>query len=118
MVYGPRNIIPDREQRMFARMELGRPILTPGDGTTVSQVGHVDDQASALEALMCKPVSFGRLYNLTGSSSQSDIDYVETTADAIGQNAEMRFIPSEVMERLWDGAVSYTHLTLPTILLV
>ena len=65
MVYGPRNIIPDREQRMFARMELGRPVLIPGDGTTISQVGHVDDQASALEALMCKPVSFGRLYNIT-----------------------------------------------------
>ncbi|HCV33982.1 MAG TPA: hypothetical protein DGF10_04880, partial [Acidimicrobiaceae bacterium] len=45
MVYGPRNIIPDREQRMFARLEAGRPVMVPGDGTTVSQVGHVDDQA-------------------------------------------------------------------------
>ena len=107
MVYGPRNIIPDREQRMFARMESGRPILIPGDGTTISQVGHVDDQASALESLMCKTVSFGRLYNLTGNSSQSDIDYVETTADSIGQNAEMRFIPSEIMERLWDGEIEF-----------
>ena len=107
MVYGPRNIIPDREQRMFARMELGRPVLIPGDGTTISQVGHVDDQASALEALMCKPVSFGRLYNLTGSTSQSDINYVETTADAIGQNVEMRFISSEIMERLWDGEIEF-----------
>ena len=29
MVYGPRNIIPDREQRMYARLEAGRPILVP-----------------------------------------------------------------------------------------
>lgn len=107
MVYGPRNIIPDREQRMFARMELGRPILVPGDGTTISQVGHVDDQAAALEALMCKPVSFGRLYNLTGNSLQSDIDYVETTATAIGKEAEMRFIPAEIMERLWGGEIEF-----------
>ena len=107
MVYGPRNIIPDREQRMFARMEMGRPVLIPGDGTTISQMGHVDDQASALEALMCKSVSFGRLYNLTGSSFQSDIDYVETTAEAIGQKAEMCFIPSEIMEQLWEGEIEF-----------
>ena len=57
MVYGPRNIIPDREQRMYARLEAGRPVMVPGDGTTVSQVGHVDDQARALEAVMHAPAT-------------------------------------------------------------
>ncbi len=44
MVFGPHNIIPDREQRMFKRLLLGRPILVPGDGSAVGMVGHVDDR--------------------------------------------------------------------------
>ena len=44
MVFGPHNIVPDREQRMFTRILSGRPVLIPGDGTSVGMVGHVDDQ--------------------------------------------------------------------------
>src|SRR5688500_13891582 len=35
MVFGPHNSIHDREQRMFARLLARRPILVPGDGTTL-----------------------------------------------------------------------------------
>ena len=60
MVFGPHNTLYDREQRMFARLLSGRPLLVPGDGTTLLQLGHVDDQARALEQMMGKPVTFGR----------------------------------------------------------
>src|SRR5690606_24965042 len=55
MVFGPHNPLADREQRMFARLLAGRPVLIPGDGTALSQVGHVDDQARALRMLMGEP---------------------------------------------------------------
>jgi len=32
MVFGPHNIVPDREQRMFKRLLSGRPVMIPGDG--------------------------------------------------------------------------------------
>src|SRR5262249_35827238 len=72
MVFGPNNIIPDREQRMFVRLARGRPVLVPGDGTTLGQVGHVDDEARALRMMAGRPVTFGRRYNLTGGDMFSD----------------------------------------------
>ena len=62
MVFGPHNILPDREQRMFVRLRRGRPVLIPGDGTTLGQVGHVDDQARALRLLMGNPKTSGPAY--------------------------------------------------------
>ncbi len=109
MVYGPRNIIPDREQRMFVRLETGRPVLIPGDGTTLSQVGHVDDQARALVALMLKEKTIGRRYNLTGQNSQTDLEYVRITAETLGIKPDIRFIPHAFMEDLWEGAVQITN---------
>ena len=108
MVYGPRNIIPDREQRMYARLEQGRPVLVPGDGTTLSQVGHVDDQARALEAVMHAPATVGRRYNLTGKGFQTDLGYVRTTAEHLGIEPDLRFVPFELMEALWD--LSLIHI--------
>ena len=48
MVMGPRNIVPDREQRMFVRLLRARPVLLLGRGTALGQIGDVDDQAEAL----------------------------------------------------------------------
>ena len=107
MVYGPRNIIPDREQRMYARLEAGRPVLVPGDGTTLSQVGHVDDQARALETLMGNPATVGRRYNLTGRDYFTDLGYVHTTAEVLGFEPDIRFIPASFMEDLWDGRIDF-----------
>jgi nucleoside-diphosphate-sugar epimerase len=103
MVFGPNNILPDREQRMFVRLLRGRKILIPGDGTTVGQVGHVDDQARALRLLMGRPQTFGKRYNLTGRQLFSDEGYVDTMADVLGVEPEKVFIPAHVMDDLWDG---------------
>lgn len=105
MVFGPHNSLLDREQRMFARMLAGRPVLIPGDGTTLGQVGHVDDQARALEMLMGKAVTFGRRYNLTGRQYYSDTGYVDTFASVVGVDPPRVHIPHDLMEALWDGHV-------------
>ena len=105
MVYGPRNIIPDREQRMFARLEAGRPVLVPGDGMTLGQVGHVDDQARALVALMQEERTIGHRYNLTGRSFHTDLGYVRTTAEVLGVAPDIRFIPHAFMEEFWEGNI-------------
>lgn len=103
MVFGPRNIMPDREQRMFARLLQGRPVFIPGDGSTLGQVGHVDDQARALRMMMGNPITFGKRYNLTGQEYYSDLGYVDTFANVVGVEANKVHIPAEVMDDLWDG---------------
>lgn len=103
MVFGPNNIIPEREQRMLVRLARGRPALIPGDGTTVGQVGHVDDQARALRMMMGVSATFGRRYNLTGGDAYTDEGYVDTCAEAVGASPEKVFIPAEIMDDLYAG---------------
>ncbi|NRA00094.1 MAG: NAD-dependent epimerase/dehydratase family protein [Myxococcales bacterium] len=108
MVFGPRNIIPDREQRMFMRFVKGRKILIPGDGSTLGQIGHVDDQARALRMMMMKPSTYGKRYNLTGDEFYTDHGYVDTFARVVGAEPEKVSIPAELMEDLWAGRVAVT----------
>ncbi len=105
MVFGPRNIIPDREQRMFVRLYRGRKVLVPGDGTTVGQIGHVDDEARALCAMMQNPKTFGRRYNLTGGDCFTDEGYVDTFAETVGVTPEKVFVPADVMDDLYAGRI-------------
>jgi nucleoside-diphosphate-sugar epimerase len=106
MVFGPHNMIAAREQAMFRRLVEGRPIMVPGDGTTLLQLGHVDDQSRALEQMMGKQVTFGRRYNLTGKQYVSRNGYVETIAAAVGADSpDVRHIAGERMDELWMGDV-------------
>jgi nucleoside-diphosphate-sugar epimerase len=103
MVFGPHNILPDREQRMFARLLAGRPIAIPGDGSALGQVGHVDDQARALRMLLGNPKSFGRRYNLTGGDYFSAEGYVDAFAAVVGVEPKKVFVPASRMDELWSG---------------
>ena len=105
MVFGPNNIIADREQRMFQRLLLGRPVLIPGDGTTLSQIGHVDDGAVAMRMLMMQPQTFGKRYNLTGRDYWSDEAYVDTFAELLGVTPHKVFVPAQVMDEIYAGQV-------------
>ena len=106
MVFGPNNILPDREQRMFARLLQGRPVMIPGDGTTLAQVGYVEDQARALRMLGGRDLTFGRRYNLTGADYFSAEGYVDRLADVVGKPADKVFIPAELMNDLFAGRAS------------
>lgn len=105
MVMGAHNILPDREQRMFQRILQNRPILIPGNGRMLQQVGHADDQARALRMLLGEPRSFGERYNLTGADYFSQEGYVDTFGRVVDREPEKVFIPPSLMEDLWQGRV-------------
>jgi nucleoside-diphosphate-sugar epimerase len=105
MVFGPNNILPDREQRMFMRLLRGRKILIPGDGTTLGQVGHVEDQARALRMVMGQPVTFGKRYNLTGADCFTSEGYVDVFSEVLGVSAEKVFVDPGLMDDLFDGRI-------------
>ncbi len=108
MVMGPRNIVPDREQRMFVRLLRGRPVLVLGRGTALGQIGDVDDQAEALCDVMGQPVTFGQRYNLSGGQYFSDEGYVDVFAEVVGPDMEdgeahKVFVPADVVDDVWHG---------------
>ncbi len=103
MVLGPHNAMIDREQRMFKRVSEGRPVLMPGDGSTLLQLGDVGDQARALEQMMGKEITHGKRYNLTGAESLSRSDYVATIGRIIGRDPDVVTISTDIMEDLWTG---------------
>lgn len=105
MVFGPHNIIADREQRMFMRLLQGRPVLVPGDGTTMGQIGHVEDSARAFVMMMGKPATFGKRYNIVSEDYYTDEGYVDTFAEVTGITPEKIFIPPALMDDLWSGRV-------------
>jgi nucleoside-diphosphate-sugar epimerase len=105
MVMGAHNILPDREQRMFQRVLRNRPILIPGNGRMLQQVGHADDQARALRMLLGEPRSFGQRYNLTGADYFSQEGYVDTFGRIVERGLEKVFIPASLMEDLWQGRI-------------
>ena len=81
-------------------------MLIPGDGTTVGQVGHVDDEARALRMMAGRSVTFGRRYNLTGGDMFSDEGYVDTFARVVGVEPEKLFLPAAWMDDLYAGRMS------------
>ncbi|MCB9722420.1 MAG: NAD-dependent epimerase/dehydratase family protein [Spirochaetaceae bacterium] len=105
MVMGAGNILPDREQRMFQRLLRGRPILIPGNGRTLQQIGHAEDQARALRMMLGQPVTFGERYNLTGGDYFTQEGYVDTFSRVTGCEADKVFIPPDLMEDLWMGRI-------------
>jgi nucleoside-diphosphate-sugar epimerase len=103
MVFGPNNIVADREQLMFTRILLSRPVMIPGDGTTLGQIGHVDDEACALRMIMLQPQTFGKRYNITGKDYWSDECYVDTFAAVIGVTPRRVYVPPSVMDDIYAG---------------
>jgi len=103
MMFGPNNILPDRVQRMFKRILSGRPVLIPGDGTTLGQIGHVEDGARAFRMMMQQPVTFGKRYNLLSDGYYSDEGYVDTFAKVTGVSPQKIFIPHQLMDDFWTG---------------
>ena len=101
MVFGPNNIIPDREQRMFIRLLRGRKTLIPGRGTTLSQVGHVEDEARALRLMLLNPRTYGQWYSVTGTQYWSDEGYVDTFGKVTGIEPKKVFVPDQIMDELW-----------------
>jgi dTDP-glucose 4,6-dehydratase len=105
MVMGAGNILPDREQRMFQRLLQDRPILIPGNGRMLQQIGHAEDQARALRMMLCKPITFGQRYNLTGGDYFTQEGYVDTFGQILDKAPEKVFIPASLMEDLWSGRI-------------
>ncbi len=86
-IVGPGNYNPV-ESWFFDRIVHGRPVPLPGDGSTITQLGHVSDLAAAMARCIEVEAATNRLYNCTGSQGISFRGLVAAAARACGTDPE------------------------------
>jgi len=86
------------ESWFFDRIIHDRPVPLPGDGSTITQLGHVADLASAMARCLEVGPSINRIYNCTGSEGITFRGLTEAAARACGKD------PASVIIRSFDPA--------------
>ena len=98
-IYGPGNYNPV-ERWFFDRIVHNRPIPLPGDGSTITQLGHVEDLAEAMARCIEVDAAANRIYNCSGKQGISFRGLIRAAAVACGRDPdslELRsFNPSDL----------------------
>lgn len=98
-IYGPGNYNPI-ERWFFDRIVNNRPVPLPGDGSTITQLGHVDDLAEAMARCIDVEASANRIYNCSGKQGITFKGLIQAAAVACGKDpagvAMHRFDPSKL----------------------
>jgi nucleoside-diphosphate-sugar epimerase len=96
-IVGPGNYNPV-ESWFFDRIMEGRPVPLPGDGSTITQLGHVSDLAAAMARCIEVEAATNRIYNCTNSQGVTFRGLVQAAARACGRD------PATVEIRSFDPA--------------
>ena len=96
-IVGPGNYNPV-ESWFFDRIVHGRPVPLPGDGSTITQLGHVADLAAAMARCIEVEAATNRIYNCSGAKGVTFHGLVNAAARACGKD------PSRVEIRFFDPA--------------
>ena len=96
-IVGPGNYNPV-EAGFFDRIAHGRPVPLPGDGTTITQLGHVADLAAAMARCIEVEAAANRIYNCSGRQGVTFRGLVAAAARAAGVD------PASVTIRSFDPA--------------
>ncbi len=98
-IYGPGNYNPI-EKWFFDRIVNKSPIPIPGDGSVITQLGHVDDLASAMTLSLESESTENKLYNCSGNSAVTFLGLVNIAAQACGVDPKelniISFDPSKI----------------------
>jgi nucleoside-diphosphate-sugar epimerase len=86
-IYGPQNYNP-LEAWFFDRLSHNRPIPIPGNGLHITQLGHIQDLASAMVAVLGNPKTIGQIYNISGDRFVTFDGLAQACAQAMGQSPQ------------------------------
>lgn len=90
------------------RMRAGKPVIIPGDGTTLWTCTHSRDFAVGFTGLMGNVHALGETYHITSDESLTWNQIYEAIARALGVKVNAVHIASETLARLcpdWEGAL-------------
>lgn len=88
-IYGPQNY-NDLEAWFFDRIVRDRPVPIPGNGLYLTQLGHVQDLARAMVAVLGNSAAIGQIYNLSGDRYVTFDGLARACAKAVGKSAELQ----------------------------
>jgi nucleoside-diphosphate-sugar epimerase len=77
-----------------------KPILLPGDGTSVWTLTHASDFARGFVGLMGNPAAIGQAFHITSDEVMNWNRITQATAAALGAEARIVHAPAEAIERL------------------
>lgn len=86
-IYGPRNY-NDLEAWFFDRIVRDRPIVIPGHGLHITQLGHVKDLAQAMTQVIGNQQAIGQIYNISGDRYVTFDGLARACAQAAGKSAD------------------------------
>ena len=86
-IYGPGNYNPV-ERWFFDRITHDRPVPLPGDGSTITQLGHVDDLAEAMARCIDVEAAANRIYNCSGKQGITFRGLIRAAAVACGKEPD------------------------------
>ncbi len=84
-IYGPQNY-NDVEAWFFDRIVRDRPIPIPGNGKFITQLGHVEDLAAAMAAVLGNEKAIGEIYNISDTRYVTFIGLAKQCAIAAGKD--------------------------------
>ncbi|MFQ4135866.1 NAD-dependent epimerase/dehydratase family protein [Nodosilinea sp. PGN35] len=84
-IYGPQNYNP-LEQWFFDRVVRDRPVPIPGNGMHLTQLGHVQDLAAAMAAVLGNETAIGQIYNISGEKAVTFDGLARACATAAGKD--------------------------------
>jgi nucleoside-diphosphate-sugar epimerase len=84
-IYGPQNY-NDLEAWFFDRITRDRPVPIPGNGMALTQLGHVEDLAAAMVAVLGNAQAIGQIYNISGERAVSFDGLARACAAAAGKD--------------------------------
>jgi nucleoside-diphosphate-sugar epimerase len=96
-VYGPENPFY-REAFFWDRMEAGRPIVVPGDGSRLMQFIYVKDLVSVCLKAMTESAAAGQAFNVGNERPITQAEAVRALAEAARKEARLVFTPREQIE--------------------
>ena len=86
-IYGPGNYNP-LEAWFFDRIVRDRPIPIPGNGMYMTQLGHCEDLARAMAAVLGNERAIGQIYNISGARYVTFDGLARACATATGKSPE------------------------------
>ncbi|HLO48419.1 MAG TPA: NAD-dependent epimerase/dehydratase family protein [Kamptonema sp.] len=90
-IYGPQNY-NDLEAWFFDRIVRDRPILIPSNGMHITQLGHCQDLARAMAAVLGNEKAIGQIYNVSGDRYVTFDGLARACAAAAGKSTDVKIV--------------------------
>ena len=83
--------------QILKRILDGKPVIIPGDGTSLWTLTHSKDFAEGYVGLMSNPHAIGNAFHITTDESMTWNQIYQTIADALGKPLNALHVPSDFL---------------------